>query len=112
MDLNEANPLGTGCVLTMVFAALMHELFALRPSSPPPPHSPIGSDSSAGRVGISPETSFGPPPPFPPFDFLMAVAQFHPFLATGEMHDAQELLAWLLDALNEDLNRVRKRPTS
>lgn len=26
------------------------------------------------------------------------------------MHDAQELLTWLLDALHEDLNRVRAKP--
>lgn len=28
-------------------------------------------------------------------------------LAGGGQHDAQELLAWLLDALHEDLNRAR-----
>jgi len=99
MDLNEANALGTGCVLAMVFGALLHELFAL---------SPAGGEGGAGN-GFNEASFAGNLPPFPPFDFLMAVAQFHPFLATGEMHDAQELLAWLLDALNEDLNRVRRR---
>lgn len=98
MDLNEANPDGTGCVLTMVFVALLHELFALRPSTP----ADVGG---GGWPGIG-----GSLPPIPPVDFILALAQFNPMLASGEMHDAQELLGWLLDALHEDLNRVSPRP--
>eukprot|EP00931_Biecheleriopsis_adriatica_P060895 TRINITY_DN36583_c0_g1_i1.p1 TRINITY_DN36583_c0_g1~~TRINITY_DN36583_c0_g1_i1.p1 ORF type:complete len:724 (-),score=147.73 TRINITY_DN36583_c0_g1_i1:26-2116(-) len=93
-DLNEANPLSTGGVVTMVYAALMHELFALRP---------VRHETPSGSAA---------PTPHPPLDLLLAVAKFHPFLASGEMHDAQELLAWLLGAMHEDLNRVRKRSTS
>jgi len=95
-DLNRANPRGTGCVLATVFAALLHELFTLR--------APGGAGAAEGGVEDA------HPQPFPPFDFLYAVAKFHPFLASGEMHDAQELLSWLLDALHEDLNRVHGPP--
>jgi len=97
-DLNEANPLGTGCVIAMVFAALLHELFALRPAS------------RSSISGYSQEDL--PEAPFPPFDFLLAIAKFHPFLASGEMHDAQELFAWILGALHEDLNRVRLKSSN
>ncbi|XP_072934687.1 ubiquitin carboxyl-terminal hydrolase 32 [Epargyreus clarus] len=34
----------------------------------------------------------------------------HARLAGGQQHDAQELLAWLLDALHEDLNRAAPPP--
>lgn len=95
MDLNEANPNGTGCVLTMVFVALLHEMFALRPTS---------RSGSASQFEDSDAL-----PPIPPVDFILALAQFNPMLASGEMHDAQELLGWLLDALHEDLNRVGKK---
>eukprot|EP00415_Alexandrium_ostenfeldii_P000250 UN0250 len=117
MDLNEANPLGTGCVLTMVFAAVLHELFALRPTtSASVSRSCRSTDASlAGSLSASVATRADAQAEdatlsaFPPFDFLYAVAQFCPYLATGEMHDAQELLGWLLDALHEDLNRVRRQ---
>ncbi len=34
----------------------------------------------------------------------------HPEFAGFRQHDAQEMLSWLLDALHEDLNRVRDKP--
>ncbi|KJE90982.1 Usp8 protein, variant 2 [Capsaspora owczarzaki ATCC 30864] len=41
---------------------------------------------------------------FSPSDFLGAVCRFGPQFAGGEQHDSQELLAFLLDGLHEDLN--------
>lgn len=85
------------------FAALLHEMFSLRSASVSTFDSSVSGSSHIDdllRDGNMPAR------PFPPLDFLVAVAKFHPFLATGEMHDAQELLAWLIDALHEDLNRV------
>lgn len=87
LDNNDENAIGTGGVLTLVCTALLHELFSLQPSF----------------EGATLDT----PPPFRPLDFLMTVAKFHPFFTTGEMHDASEFLAWLMDALNGDLNQVR-----
>lgn len=81
----------------MVFAALLHDLFSLRPVS----EQSSCSSSSNSDVMV---------PPIPPLDFLITVAKSNPFLASGEMHDAQELLAWLLGTLHEDLNRARRRP--
>jgi len=112
-DLNEANALGTGCVLTMVYTALLHELFTLRPTTGGSSGSVVDKLFFGGPSDVDPGGMVGDRvAAFPPFDFLLSVAQFHPFLASGEMHDAQELLGWLLDALHEDLNRVRRRSSA
>eukprot|EP00927_Polykrikos_kofoidii_P048177 TRINITY_DN42397_c0_g1_i1.p1 TRINITY_DN42397_c0_g1~~TRINITY_DN42397_c0_g1_i1.p1 ORF type:complete len:757 (+),score=96.88 TRINITY_DN42397_c0_g1_i1:82-2271(+) len=103
-DLNQANPLGTGCVLAMVFGALVHELFSLVSANDTPER-----DSKFADCLVEENICSQQLPAFPPLDFLLAVAQFHPFLASGEMHDSQELLGWLLDALHEDLNRAGRK---
>lgn len=41
---------------------------------------------------------------FAPMDFLNAICYFAPQFDGGSQHDSQELLAFLLDALHEDLN--------
>lgn len=45
-----------------------------------------------------------------PSSFYRPLTQFAPDFAGGQQHDSQELLAFLLDGIHEDLNRVRKRP--
>lgn len=45
-----------------------------------------------------------------PLRVRWCVSRWARALAGGGQHDAQELLAWLLDALHEDLNRVRQPP--
>ncbi len=39
-----------------------------------------------------------------------AVSNFAPQFSGYNQHDAQELMAFLLDGLHEDLNRIRKKP--
>ena len=40
----------------------------------------------------------------------MAVGRFAPQFSGYQQQDSQELLAFLLDGLHEDLNRVKKKP--
>ncbi|ERL90606.1 hypothetical protein D910_07953, partial [Dendroctonus ponderosae] len=44
-----------------------------------------------------------------PLKIRVCVTKYAQHLSGGGQHDAQELLAWLLDALHEDLNRVPKK---
>ncbi|XP_014678376.1 PREDICTED: ubiquitin carboxyl-terminal hydrolase 4-like [Priapulus caudatus] len=45
-----------------------------------------------------------------PRDFKVAVSRFAPQFSGYQQHDSQELLAFLLDGLHEDLNRIKKKP--
>lgn len=45
-----------------------------------------------------------------PLKLRFCVTKNAPQFAGGGQHDSQELLAWLLDALHEDLNRVTEKP--
>jgi ubiquitin carboxyl-terminal hydrolase 6/32 len=45
-----------------------------------------------------------------PIKFRFSVSKFAPQFTNGMQHDSQELLAWLLDTLHEDLNRVTEKP--
>ena len=45
-----------------------------------------------------------------PNEFKRVIARFAPQFTGYQQHDSQELLAFLLDGLHEDLNRVRVKP--
>lgn len=45
-----------------------------------------------------------------PRNFKLAVGRFAPQFSGYQQHDSQELLAFLLDGLHEDLNRIKKKP--
>ena len=45
-----------------------------------------------------------------PREFKHTVSRFAPQFSGYAQHDSQELLAFLLDGLHEDLNRIRKKP--
>jgi len=45
-----------------------------------------------------------------PSSFKASLGHFAPQFAGYDQHDCQELLAFLLDGIHEDLNRVKKRP--
>ena len=47
---------------------------------------------------------------FSPREFKMQLQRFAPQFSGYQQHDSQELLAFLLDGLHEDLNRVLKKP--
>ena len=42
--------------------------------------------------------------------FQVAVGRFAPQFSGYQQQDSQELLAFLLDGLHEDLNRIHKKP--
>jgi ubiquitin carboxyl-terminal hydrolase 4/11/15 len=80
-DLNTSNPLGTGGNLARAYEVVMKDLWM--------------------KPGIT-STS--------PTALKRAIAQFAPRFAGCLQHDAQEFLAYLLDGLHEDLNRIRNAP--
>jgi len=81
LDINAANPLGSGGKLALAFEAVIKELW-LKPN--------IRTTS--------------------PTALKRAIALFAPRFAGCLQHDAHEFLSYLLDALHEDLNRIRKAP--
>ncbi|KAH3759413.1 ubiquitin carboxyl-terminal hydrolase 15 [Pelomyxa schiedti] len=79
-DLNTNNPLGLGGKLAQEYAALVKQLWQ-------------GNSS----VVV-------------PRDFKSKLEMFAPQFQGYQQHDSQELLAFLLDGLHEDLNRVKVKP--
>lgn len=79
-DLNHDNPLGMGGKLATAFGHLMVMLW---------------------RGGVSAVT---------PKHFKWQIGKFAPQFGGYAQHDAQELLAFLLDGLHEDLNRILVKP--
>ena len=49
---------------------------------------------------------------FSPRAFRLKLARFAPQFGGLSQHDCQEFVAFLLDGLHEDLNRVRQKPYS
>ncbi|KAI9916749.1 hypothetical protein PsorP6_016774 [Peronosclerospora sorghi] len=79
-DLNRDNPLGTGGNLAVEYDTLLKELW----------------------FGSAPSTS--------PANLKRAISRFAPQFSGFQQHDAQELLAYIIDGLHEDLNRVKSKP--
>jgi len=79
-ELNTDNPLGTGGSLTKAYDNVLQELWLKKNKS----------------------TS--------PTALKRAIAMYAPRFAGYLQHDAQEFLAYLLDGLHEDLNRIRHKP--
>jgi ubiquitin carboxyl-terminal hydrolase 4/11/15 len=81
-ELNRENPLGMHGAIAEAFGALLHRIWT--PSS----------SSSA----------------YSPREFKQQLQRFAPQFSGYQQHDSQELVAFLLDGLHEDLNRVLKKP--
>ncbi|KAF9609046.1 hypothetical protein IFM89_012486 [Coptis chinensis] len=79
-EINWQNPLGMVGELALAFGELLRKLWA-------PGRSPIA-----------------------PRPFKTKLARFAPQFSGYNQHDSQELLAFLLDGLHEDLNRVKHKP--
>jgi len=79
-DLNETNPLGSKGELATQYAELVKDLWAGRYSA------------------------------VAPREFKWKLERFATQFAGYHQHDSQELLAFLLDGLHEDLNRVKQKP--
>jgi len=54
--------------------------------------------------------SSGPSNSYSPREFKQTLQKFAPQFSGYQQHDSQELVAFLLDGLHEDLNRVLKKP--
>jgi ubiquitin carboxyl-terminal hydrolase 4/11 len=80
-ELNPDNPLGMKGAIARSFGAQMDQLWEPRSASS---HNPR--------------------------DFKMQIQRFAPQFSGYQQHDSQELVAFLLDGLHEDLNRVKKKP--
>lgn len=74
------NPLGMGGAVAVAFGKLIETLWASGGSS------------------------------FAPRDFKYNLARFAPQFSGYGQQDSQELLAFLLDGVHEDLNRIKKKP--
>lgn len=81
-ELNPDNPLGMHGAIAEAFGALLQRIWA-----------PTG-----------PSTSYSPR------EFKSQLQRFAPQFSGYQQHDSQELVAFLLDGLHEDLNRVLKKP--
>ncbi|GIL69539.1 hypothetical protein Vretifemale_467 [Volvox reticuliferus] len=79
-DLNRTNPLGMKGELAEAFGSLMEQLW---------------------RGGLSAVT---------PRSFKAKIGRFAPQFSGYAQHDSQEFLAFLLDGLHEDTNRIRNKP--
>lgn len=78
-DLNTSNPLGTGGKLALAYETFLKDVWMKQ-----------------GIMSTSPTS------------LKRAIALFAPRFAGYQQHDAQEFLAYLLDGIHEDLNRVRR----
>lgn len=81
-ELNPGNPLGMQGAIAEVYGGLLHRIWA--------------------NSGVS--TSYSPR------EFKMQLQRFAPQFSGYQQHDSQELVAFLLDGLHEDLNRIKKKP--
>ncbi|CCM00357.1 uncharacterized protein FIBRA_02387 [Fibroporia radiculosa] len=81
-ELNPDNPLGMQGAIAQAFGALLQRIWA------------TGSSSTS----------------YSPREFKQALQRFAPQFSGYQQHDSQELVAFLLDGLHEDLNRVLKKP--
>ncbi|EIN05985.1 cysteine proteinase [Punctularia strigosozonata HHB-11173 SS5] len=88
-ELNPDNPLGMGGAIAQAFGALLERMWGSPSAS---------SSSSFSSTSISPR------------EFKQALQRFAPQFSGYQQHDSQELVAFLLDGLHEDLNRILKKP--
>ncbi|XP_009622829.1 ubiquitin carboxyl-terminal hydrolase 9 [Nicotiana tomentosiformis] len=79
-EINRQNPLGMHGELAFAFGELLRKLW------------------SSGRAPVAPRA------------FKGKLGRFAPQFSGYNQHDSQELLAFLLDGLHEDLNRVKQKP--
>ena len=79
-ELNPDNPLGMNGEVAKAFGTLIERIWA------------------GGNQAVTPR------------EFKQTLSKFAPAFSGWQQHDSQELLAFLLDGLHEDLNRIKKKP--
>lgn len=80
-DINADNPIGHGGSIAKVYAGLLNSIYD------------IGAVSS-----------------FSPKNFKMTLGKANSLFSGYGQQDSQEFVSWLVDALHEDLNRVKQKP--
>ena len=100
-DINTTNPIGYQGRLAQVSAVLINSLW--KRFNQTTPHHPKritapGSYAPVNAPALTPKT------------FKEALGKCNELFAGNEQHDAQELLAFLLGGLSEDLNRIVEKP--
>lgn len=105
-ELNSSNPLGTGGALATQYAELMKAMW-LGPSQLQQQQSRkrVLDARHNGKVNCQKKTAV-----IKPSSFKAALETFAPQFVGCRQHDAQELLAYLLDGIHEDLNRIQQKP--
>lgn len=91
-DINVDSKFGYNGKLAYSFGKLIQQIYALSP------HSSLEAKANYSRLHISPRS------------FINQLCSIHKEFAGNRQHDAQELLAFLLDGLSEDLNLVDTKP--
>ena len=81
-ELNPDNPLGMGGLIAQAFGSLLRRIW----------------DRESSSSSITPR------------EFKQTLQRFAPQFSGYQQHDSQELVAFLLDGLHEDLNRVLQKP--
>jgi ubiquitin C-terminal hydrolase len=81
-EINESNPLGMGGKIASAFGNLMKEMW------------------SGKHSYISPK------------EFKYTIGKFAPQFSGYQQQDSQELIAYLLDGIHEDLNRIANKPVT
>lgn len=100
-DINTTNPLGHKGQLANISAVLINSLW--KRFNQTSPHQPKRITTPGSYAAIS-------APALTPKTFKDSLGKFNDHFAGNEQHDAQELLAFLLGGLSEDLNRIVDKP--
>ncbi|KAF9133484.1 CSN-associated deubiquitinating enzyme Ubp12 [Mortierella sp. 14UC] len=76
------------------------------------PDNPLGMSGEVARAyaNVMDKLWNGTSKVFSPREFKQTIGRFAPSFTGYHQHDSQELLAFLLDGLHEDLNRIKKKP--
>ncbi|KAF5336704.1 hypothetical protein D9758_015091 [Tetrapyrgos nigripes] len=88
-ELNPDNPLGMHGQIAQAFAALLHKIWSTTFQS---------------------TSSYSSSHSYSPREFKSTLSRFAPQFSGYQQHDSQEFVAFLLDGLHEDLNRILKKP--
>lgn len=100
-DINTTNPIGYQGRLAQVSAVLINSLWKRFNQTTPHYQKRITAPGSYAPVNA---------PALTPKTFKEALGKCNELFAGNEQHDAQELLAFLLGGLSEDLNRIVEKP--
>jgi ubiquitin carboxyl-terminal hydrolase 6/32 len=101
-DINRTNPLGYEGRLAQVSAVLINELWKKSYNSSSHQHRRVSTPGLSSPLVSAPALT--------PKTFKESLGKFNEIFAGNEQHDAQELLAFLLGGLSEDLNRIVEKP--